>query len=190
MWVLFGFFLHVLRLLPIRFTQQNSCCISKPPTKHMQKPYRKLDLPCFRYDSRKCMFVDILTIYPYLFPLVFTIECRVVINICQISFKHVSLWCLLFGPCRTTYQPSIKVQLRKVTAQRPHNLIGIHELTGQLSTCWFESTSKWRFLLWFTLFNEPTTYTRSLIIKLRIPSSLLLEFSFISLPLHRHHSYS
>ena len=37
MWFVF----HVLQLLPIKFTQQNLCCISKSIMKHMQK----LDLP-------------------------------------------------------------------------------------------------------------------------------------------------
>ena len=36
-WLIF----HVLQLLLIRFTQQNSCCISMYTMKHMQKP----DLP-------------------------------------------------------------------------------------------------------------------------------------------------
>ena len=32
------FLFHVLQLLPIRCTQQNSCCISKSTMKNMQKP--------------------------------------------------------------------------------------------------------------------------------------------------------
>ena len=37
MWVLFGSFFHVLKLLLIGFTQQNPCCISKSTLKHLQK---------------------------------------------------------------------------------------------------------------------------------------------------------
>ena len=49
-------------------------------------------------------------------PIVFTIECRVVVNIWRrspIFLKHVSLWCLLFDPCQTKYQSNRMVQLRK-----------------------------------------------------------------------------
>ena len=41
------FVFHVLQLLLIRFTQQNSCCIRKSSMKHLQKPDPKSDLPCF-----------------------------------------------------------------------------------------------------------------------------------------------
>ena len=58
----------------------------------------------------------------HVFPIVFTIECRVVINIWRrgpISFKRVSLWCLLFGPYRTTYQSNLGAQLKKWATLRP-----------------------------------------------------------------------
>ena len=45
--------------------------------------------------------VDFLTGYTHVLPTVFTIECIVVMNIWRrspISFKHVSLWCLLTEP--------------------------------------------------------------------------------------------
>jgi hypothetical protein len=58
-WLLF----HVLQLLPIVFTRQNSCCVSKPTMKRMQKPYWKLDLPCFHYGYWKSKFVDFLVGY-------------------------------------------------------------------------------------------------------------------------------
>ena len=76
------FVFHVLQLLPIRLTQQNSCCISKSLMKHLQRLDRKLDLPLFSYGTYwKCMYVDFLTgeiIGP---PNCATIECRVVINV-------------------------------------------------------------------------------------------------------------
>ena len=53
------FIFHVLKLLPIRFTQPNSWCINKSMMKYMQKP----DLPLFRYGYRKRKFVDLLTGY-------------------------------------------------------------------------------------------------------------------------------
>ena len=37
------FMFHVLQLLPIRFTQQNSWCINKPTMKHMQKLDKKIE---------------------------------------------------------------------------------------------------------------------------------------------------
>ena len=40
-------------------------------------------------------------------------------------------------------------------------LFNRHTLTSHLSTCWLESTCEWHFPKWFTLFNEPTTYTIS-----------------------------
>ena len=47
------FLFHALQLLPVRFTQQNSCCSSRSTTKHMQKSYWKSH--CFNY-----VFVDFL----------------------------------------------------------------------------------------------------------------------------------
>ena len=57
------FLSHVLNLLPVRFTQQNSRCIRKSAMKHMEKPDRKSDFPCFSYGYQKCMFVDFSTAY-------------------------------------------------------------------------------------------------------------------------------
>ena len=64
----------------------------------------------------------------------FIIKCRVVINIwshSSISFKHVSLWCLLFDPHRTTYQSNVGVRFRKVTALTPtyYNVYVPHVIT-------------------------------------------------------------
>ena len=39
------FIFNVLQLLPIRFTQQNSCCISKSMMKHLQKLGLKIRPP-------------------------------------------------------------------------------------------------------------------------------------------------
>jgi hypothetical protein len=119
-WLIF----QVLQLQPNRFTQQNSCCISKPAMKHLQKPDWKSDLPKFSYGYHKCVFVDFLAGDMGL-PIVFTFECRDVINIWRcspISPKHVSLWGLLFDPCRTTYQPNIHVKLRKRATSDPSTL--------------------------------------------------------------------
>ena len=74
------FLVHVPELLPISFTQQNSCCINKSRMKHMKKLDWKSDLPCFSYGYWNCMFLDFVTGYIVL-PIVFTIECRVVIII-------------------------------------------------------------------------------------------------------------
>lgn len=54
-----------------------------------------------------------------------TIECKVVMNIWKhslISFKHESLWYLLFDPHRTTYRSRIGVRLRKQAFQDPSML--------------------------------------------------------------------
>ena len=93
------FVFHVPQLLSITFTQQNSCCI-------YQKSDWESSFSSFSYGYWKCMVVD--------FPIVFTIECRVVINIWRcspISFKHKSLWCLLFDPHRAIYRLHIGVWL-------------------------------------------------------------------------------
>ena len=45
MWVVVWFVFHVLPVLPISFTQQNSCCINESRMKHMQKPDKKSDVP-------------------------------------------------------------------------------------------------------------------------------------------------
>ena len=54
-------FFNVLLLLPIRFTQENACCIRKSTMKHMQKPDRKSNLSYFTFGYQKCVFVDFLT---------------------------------------------------------------------------------------------------------------------------------
>ena len=53
----------MFRLLPIIFTQQISCCISKSMMKYLQKWNWKLNLFWFSYAYRKCMFVDFLIGY-------------------------------------------------------------------------------------------------------------------------------
>ena len=52
MWFVF----HVLRPLPIRYTQRSLCCISNAMTKHRQK----LDPSWFNNGQFKCIFVDSL----------------------------------------------------------------------------------------------------------------------------------
>ena len=103
------FVVHVLQLLLIRFTQQNSCCTSKTMMKHLQKLDWRFDLPWFSCGYRKCMFVDFLIEY---IGLSNHVHYWVVSNVWRripISCKQVSLWCLLFDPHRT----KSRVRLRK-----------------------------------------------------------------------------
>ena len=74
------FLFHVLQLLPIRFTQQNSCCINKSTIKHLQNSNWHLDLPRSSYAYQNCMFVGFLIGYTVLL-IIFIIECRAIINI-------------------------------------------------------------------------------------------------------------
>ena len=80
MWVWCGFFLHVLQLLPIRFTWKNLCRIRKSMMTHLQKSDWKSDLPWLSFGYWKVMFVVFLIGYIGILPIVFAIECRVVIN--------------------------------------------------------------------------------------------------------------
>ena len=57
------FVLYDLQLLPIKFTRQNLCCISKLVMKHLLKSYRKSDLPSLSNDYRKCMYASSLSEY-------------------------------------------------------------------------------------------------------------------------------
>ena len=57
------FVLHVLQLLPVRFTQQYLCCTNKSMLKHLQKLDWKPVLPLSSYGYRKCMFVDFIIGY-------------------------------------------------------------------------------------------------------------------------------
>ena len=90
MWVLFGSHFHVLQLLPIRFTQQVSCCISKSTMKRLQKPNWKSDIPLFSYDRKHIVIGFLINWVHSSSQFLFIVECRVVIRI-PISFKHVSL---------------------------------------------------------------------------------------------------
>ena len=92
---------HVLHFLPIRFTQQNLCYISKSRMKHQQISDGKLDLPWFDYGYWKCMFLDSLTEYIGLSSQLCSIECGVVLRTWSrnpIAYKHVSLQWLFFNP--------------------------------------------------------------------------------------------
>ena len=53
-WFIFMF----VQLLPIRFTQPYSCCVSKSTMKHLQKLDWKSDFLLFGYGYRERMFVD------------------------------------------------------------------------------------------------------------------------------------
>jgi hypothetical protein len=57
MWLLFSLFFQLLQLLPIKFTQQNSCCINKFTVKYLQKSNWKSNPPP-NYGYRICMFDD------------------------------------------------------------------------------------------------------------------------------------
>ena len=101
MCVLFGFVF--LQLLPNGFTQQNLCCISKSTMEHQIEQWTSLYIVML-IGSVHLLSAQLNT---QVFPTVFTIECRVVINIrthSPISFQHVSIWCLLFDPyCPPTH---------------------------------------------------------------------------------------
>jgi hypothetical protein len=56
------FVVNDLQFLPIRLTKQNSCCISTPTTKRVQKTYQKPNIPLFRYGHQNA-HVDLLTGY-------------------------------------------------------------------------------------------------------------------------------
>jgi len=64
MWVLFGLCFVISNFyVPITFTGQNLCCISKLVMKHLLKSYQKLDLSSFSSDYRKCMYANSLNEY-------------------------------------------------------------------------------------------------------------------------------
>ena len=54
---------HVLQLLPIIFTQQNSCYITKPTTNNLQKPNWESNLPNLVTVIKTARFVDFLIEY-------------------------------------------------------------------------------------------------------------------------------
>jgi hypothetical protein len=101
-WVLFVFIFHVLQLLPpIRFTQPNLCFVSNSIMKHIKKNRTEswTSHALVMAFGSACLSVSWLD--TWIPPIVFIVEWRVVICIWKhgpISFEHVSLWCLLFGP--------------------------------------------------------------------------------------------
>ena len=100
---------HVRQLWPIRFTQQKKQISYEMSAKKLDW---RLDHLWLSYDDWKCMFVDFLIGCIHVLPSVFTSECGVVIGIWRhspISCEHVSWWCLLFDPHRTTYHSNIGV---------------------------------------------------------------------------------
>ena len=78
-----------------------------------------------RFIGSACLLISWMD--TLILTIVFTIECREVINItwhCPISFKHVSLWCLFFDPCRITYQSNVLgVRLRKEATSDPSTIL-------------------------------------------------------------------
>ena len=75
-------------------------------------------------DFESAHFVDSLTEYITL-PIVFTVKCRAIDHVQRrspISFRHVSLWCLLLDPHRTTYQSKYKGPIKKRNQMTPAHL--------------------------------------------------------------------
>ena len=90
---------------PIRFTQQNSCCVSQSTMKHMQALYmcvcieNQTSLYLVMVIGSACLWISWLNTKVHL--IVFIIDCRGVISIWRqspISLEHVYLWCSLFDP--------------------------------------------------------------------------------------------
>ena len=54
---------HVLQLILMSFTQQNSYCLNKSITEYLQIQDWKANLTRFGYGYQNCMFVDFLTGY-------------------------------------------------------------------------------------------------------------------------------
>ena len=118
---------HVLQLTPIRFTKTKLVLHEQiyDETYAIKISHWKSNFPWFSYGYRKCMFV-VLKLETKVLPIVFTVECRVVINIWRhspIFLKHVSLWCLLSDPHRTIHKLVIGVWLSKKNHLRPIYLI-------------------------------------------------------------------
>jgi hypothetical protein len=115
------FIFHVLQLLPIRFTQQNLCCINISMMKHLQEPNWKSDFPwLFMVIESACLLTSWLN--TYVLPIVVTIECRIVSYTWgrrPISFKHVSSSSFLNDPHWTTFQSNLGVQWRKWATSDP-----------------------------------------------------------------------
>jgi membrane associated rhomboid family serine protease len=122
-----GSFVHVIKFIMIRFTQQDLCCISKSTMNHVyiysilffdiglkiEPPLIKLWL----LEVHVCWILN----WIHKFSIVCTIECRVVIKIWRhspISLKHVSLWHLLFNSHWTIYQSNIGGLIRKTSHLR------------------------------------------------------------------------
>ena len=104
------FILHVLKLLPIRFTKQTHVAFSKFIMKHLQKPIWKLDLPSFDCNCWKCMFISFLTRYVSP-PNMFTIKCRVVIDIWPCNPNTFNM-CLYDVALWTSLNPVPNVEVR------------------------------------------------------------------------------
>ena len=110
LWVSFGSFFMLCNLHGLDLHQKVKLCVALASLQWniRKKTDWKVDLAWSSYGYRKCMFVDSLTGYLYIYVLstMFIIECGVVISVWRcnpISFKHMSLRCLLFDPQWTTY---------------------------------------------------------------------------------------
>ena len=80
-------------------------------------PIWESNFPWFSYDYVKCASCWFLDCTHRSSQIVFTIEYKVMVIIWRqspISFKHVSLWCLLIDLHETTSQSHLGVQLRKI----------------------------------------------------------------------------
>ena len=93
--------------------------------KHMQNPGLKIGPPLIWLWLLEVHVCWVLKLDTWVFPSVYTIECREVIHTQRygpISFRHVSLWGWIFDLHRTTYQSNLGVTLRKRATSYPCNL--------------------------------------------------------------------
>ena len=105
----FVFAVCVLQFLPIRLTQQSSCCICVSTMKHQQKLDWKSNFFWFICGYWKCMFADFFSWIRRASQFVFIIECRVIFEDAVQSLLNICvLWGLLFDPHRSTYTNHIR----------------------------------------------------------------------------------
>ena len=115
MWVWFGLIFMFSNFY--RLDLHNKTCVAwaNPQWNICKNRIENRTSPYVVMGTRGACFL-IFELDTQVLPIVFIIECRVLINIWRcspISIKHVSLWYLLFHPHRTTYQPNIGFRIRK-----------------------------------------------------------------------------
>ena len=75
MWLLCGSFLVFANFYQLDLHNKTCVALSKIVMKHLQKS----DLPLFSYGNQNCMLIS--SLITLILPIVFTIECRIVIHI-------------------------------------------------------------------------------------------------------------